>query len=295
MGDGDDTYDFSRLGLLIDEIRKGADMAIGSRFKGAILKGAMSFSHRYIGNPVLTGILNILFHARISDAHSGFRAIKRDVLEKLNLKTTGMEFASEMIIAALREELKIAEVPVTYYARAGKSKLHPLSDAWRHMRFMLLFSPTWLFMAPGALLFFGGVAALLLSGWGKLTLFSHTFDIHAMIFFLLFSLVGFQIIMLGMFAKAFSVRENFIRDDVLLRRLIYVFDLEKGIIGGGALFLAGLVTLGYITAEWIKADFVGPFNEIKLSLFCLLFMVVGIQIVFSSFFLSLLRLNSRRD
>jgi glycosyltransferase involved in cell wall biosynthesis len=290
FGDADDTYDFDEIPSIVGPLVNGVDMVLGSRFKGTITKGAMSFSHRYIGNPVLTGILNLFYHSTLSDAHTGLRAITRDALAKLNLKTTGMEFASEMIVAALRLKLKVKEVPIVYYARRGTSKLNSLADAWRHLRFLLLFSPTWLYLVPGSFLFFGGGAALVLSGWGKLVFFHHTWDIHAMVFFVLFCLLGSQVIMMGLYARAFSIREGFQQRDTFLEIVSRYVTLERGIFGGLFLFLAGLGGSLYLVAKWISVNFIGPFFEIKLCLFCLLFLMIGIQIIFSSFFLSLLKM-----
>ena len=290
FGDADDTYDFTEIPALIGPLSNNSDMVLGSRFKGVIKKGAMSFSHRYIGNPLLTGVLNLFYHSSMSDAHTGLRAITREALQRLNLKTTGMEFASEMIVAALRMKLRIKEVPIVYYPRLGTSKLNSLSDAWRHLRFLLLFSPTWLYLVPGSFLFLGGGAALVLSGWGKLVFFHHTWDIHAMVFFVLFCLLGSQIIMMGLYARAFSIREGFVQQDAFLTTVGRYVTLERGIGSGLLLFLAGLGGSLYLVAKWIAVNFIGPFFEIKLCLFCLLFMLIGIQIIFSSFFLSLLKM-----
>ena len=293
FGDADDTYDFRTIPSLVALLGSGAEMVLGSRLKGTIQKGAMPFSHRYIGNPVLTGLLNLFFRSSISDAHTGLRAISRQPLERLNLKTTGMEFASEMIVAALRARLRIKEIPIVYSARRGESKLNSVSDAWRHLRFMLLYSPTWLFLIPGMLLFCGGAGALVLSGWGKLVFFHHSFDIHAMVFFVLFCLLGSQVIMTGLYARAFSVREGFERHDIFLDTVGRFINLERGIVSGMALFLAGFAGSLYLVEKWIKINFNGPFSEIKLCLFCLLFMMIGIQVVFSSFFLSLLKIQRK--
>lgn len=290
FGDADDTYDFGEIGSLITPLLNNSDLVLGSRFKGTISKGAMSFSHRYIGNPILTGVLNLFYHSKLSDAHTGFRAISREAITKLNLKTTGMEFASEMIVAALRMKLRITEVPIVYYSRLGTSKLNSLSDAWRHLRFLLLFSPTWLYLVPGSFLFLGGGTALVLSGWGKLVFFHHTWDIHAMVFFVLFCLLGSQIIMMGLYARAFSIREGFQQQDPFLDIVSRYVTLERGIGGGCLLLFAGLGGSLYLVAKWISVNFIGPFFEIKLCLFCLLFMMIGIQIIFSSFFLSLLKM-----
>jgi glycosyltransferase involved in cell wall biosynthesis len=290
FGDADDTYDFRVIPQLVGPLRENADLVLGSRFKGTIQKGAMSFSHRYIGNPLLTGVLNLFFRSSLSDAHTGLRAISRAAIEKLNLKTTGMEFASEMIVAALKAGLRIQEIPIVYSARRGTSKLNSLSDAWRHLRFMLLFSPTWLYLVPGGLLFFGGGTALFLSGAGRLFFLHHQWDFHAMVFFELFCLLGFQIIMIGLYARAFSVREGFEMRDAFLEKIERFVSLERGILIGTVLFLAGFGGSLYIVAKWIKVDFVGPFLEIKMALYCLFFMLIGIQIIFSSFFLSLLKI-----
>ncbi len=290
MGDGDNTYDFLQLKDLLDSINEGNDFVVGSRFKGSILKGAMPFLNRYIGNPVLTGFLNLFYKADISDAHSGFRAVKKDILKRLELRTTGMEFASEMIVKALKEGIRIKEVPITYSPRKGESKLSPLSDAWRHMRFMLLFSPDWLFMIPGLTLFLCGISALIVTGSGWFSLFGHRFDIHAMVFFTFFSLAGFQIINLGLFAKTYSFIEGFDKENRLLTVFYRNFNLEKGIIIGSSFLGIGSVSGIYIVSKWIKTGF-GPLSELKLSLLFLLFMVIGLQIIFSSFFLSLLGLS----
>lgn len=290
MGDSDDTYDFLDIPKLLRELDNGAEMVIGSRFKGTILKGAMSFSHRYIGNPVLSGILNLFFHSRISDCHSGFRAFTREAIQRLRLSTTGMEFASEMIVSALRHKVRIVEVPITYHPRKGESKLESLSDAWRHMRFMLLFSPNWLFLVPGLTLFGGGLVAFVSTALGWFRVLGHTFDIHAMIFFAMFTLLGSQILSTGLFAKAFGVREGFTSQSLVVERFYRVFNLERSLMLGGCLFLAGMAGSAYIVMEWVKINFVGYFLMPKQSLLCVVLMVMGLQAIFSGFFISLLRL-----
>jgi glycosyltransferase involved in cell wall biosynthesis len=287
MADADDSYDLSQLGLLIEKLRQGFDLVIGSRFKGKILPGAMSWSHRYIGNPILTGTLNLFFKARISDAHSGFRAIKREALDRLALSTGGMEFASEMIIQALRENLKIVEVPIVYHPRKGVSKLAPLSDAWRHLRFMLLFSPTYLFLFPGGFLFILGLCGLVLFLPGRFSLFGHRFDVHAMVFASLFSILGFQIITLGLYAKTYALLEGYERENKLLKMFYRRFKLEKGLALGLGLFLLGVSINIYIVYKWVKGG-LGSLNEARGALFALTFTVIGLQTVFSSFFLSML-------
>ena len=176
MGDSDDTYDFTDLERFITPLRNGYDFVIGNRLKGKILRGAMPPLHRYIGNPVLTGILNLLFRSGISDAHCGMRSFTQEAYQQMELRTTGMEFASEMIIKAIKADLKIEEIPITYYPREGESKLNSFRDGWRHLRFMLMLSPTYLFLIPGILLFLLGLVGTFALLPGPLQIDSHTYD-----------------------------------------------------------------------------------------------------------------------
>lgn len=294
MADADDTYDFYDIPKLIKLLDEGSDMAIASRFMGKMQKGAMSFSHRYIGNPILTTMLNVFFRSKMSDCHSGFRAFKLDVIRGLGLQTTGMEFASEMIVAALREKIKIKEIPTVYRARIGESKLNGIVDAWRHIRFLLLFSPDWLFLLPGTLFFVVGLVGLLLSGFGKLVFAGHVFDVHAMICFAFFILTGFQIINLGLYAKKYALTNNFIKSDRMMTAFEKLFKLESGLIIGGASLLAGFVGMVIVVSRWISAG-MGPLNEVMACLLSLLLFVCGIQVLFSAFFLSLLNIKRRTD
>lgn len=191
MGDSDDTYDLSELNRFLETLREGYDLVIGNRFKGHILPGAMTWSHRYIGNPVLSGILNLFFRTGIGDAHCGMRAFTRSAYERMHLQTTGMEFASEMIINASKAGLRMTEIPITYYPRRTRSKLNSLSDGWRHLRFMLLYSPTWLFLFPGSILFGLGILILLLLLPGPFLIAGHAYDIHFMVLGSMLALLGF--------------------------------------------------------------------------------------------------------
>ena len=294
IGDADDTYDFYDIPMFIEILDRGYDLVMGSRFKGKMAKGAMSWSHKFIGNPIITFVFETFFHTDLSDVLSGMRAFTKDAYYRMKLKCLGMEFGTEMIFSALQKRMKIAEIPINYYPRKGQSKLNSFQDAWRYFRFMLLFSPDWLFLVPGLLLFFGGLAALLLSGWGKLVFLGHRFDIHGMVFFTIFALMGFQIINLGFFAKSYSYLEGFIQRDKLIEKIQGKFDLEKGIFIGGILSVLGLIICIYIFAKWAKIGF-GALNEVKLGLLGLLCMILGIQIVFSSFFFSLLNLRRKKD
>jgi glycosyltransferase involved in cell wall biosynthesis len=287
MGDSDNTYDFSKIDRFITPLKKGYDFVIGNRFKGKILPGAMPWANRYIGNPILSGMLRLLFHTNISDSHCGMRSFTKDAYKKMNLKTTGMEFASEMVINSLRAKLKIAEVPITYYARAGESKLSPVKDAWRHMRFMLLYSPTYLFLIPGMSLMILGLLTQIGISLGFIKILGHTFDTHFMVLACLFSILGFQVANLGLYAKTYAFSEAFEESKGSLSFFYKHFKLEHGLILGFAVFALGCIMDLYILAKWISNGF-GELAEVKLALLSLTFVIIGAQTIFSSFFLSIL-------
>lgn len=292
MADADNTYDLQELGKFLDSMRAGYEFCIGSRFKGKILSGAMPWLHRYIGNPILTGILNIFFGAKISDAHCGLRAVTKEAYKKMNLKTLGMEFASEMVIKALKLKLKIKEIPITYHPRQGESKLNSFRDGWRHLRFMLLYSPTYLFLIPGIVMFFPGLIILLVLLPGPLILDKLFFDIHYMVLGSLLAILGFQTINLGLYAKAYALTEHFEENDRTIEWFLRYFNLERGLIIGVLVTLSGLAINGYILIRWIGGNF-GPLSEVRPGLVALTFMVIGIQVIFSSFFLSILGIKKK--
>ena len=293
MGDADDTYDFSHIDKFISQIQQGYDFIIGSRFKGKIRKGAMPWPNRYIGNPILTGILRFFFKINITDAHSGMRAFTKKALKKMELHSLGMELASEMIIAAVRENLKIKEIPIDYLERKGDSKLLPFKDAWRHFSFMLIYSPTWLFLIPGGILFFIGTVLLFLLLYGPIVILGHQWDVHLMALASLFSLSGVQILTLGVYAKTFGVIKGFLKEDIFLSFMWRHFKLEKGIFLGVALFTFGFVFNYFILHEWIKHSF-GPLEKIREAIFGITFVIIGIQTIFSSFFLHMLGIKTTR-
>src|SRR5262249_18954685 len=195
------------IGALVTPLREGYDMVIGNRFAGRMARGAMTWSHRYIGNPILSGLLNLFFRTGVRDAHCGMRAFTRDAYRRMRLRTGGMEFASEMVINAAKARLRIAEHPIAYHPRVGESKLHTVRDGWRHLRFMLLYSPTHLFLIPGSLLLLLGLVTLAVLTPGPLLLFGHPWNVHTMIFASVAVLIGCQIIFLGLFARFFSLTE----------------------------------------------------------------------------------------
>src|SRR3989344_7928539 len=205
MADCDGTYDFNEIPNFLLALKQGYDFAIGNRFAHPLEKDAMPFSHKYIGNPVLSGMLRLFFGTSIKDSHCGMRAIKKESLDRLNLQTTGMEFASEMIVKALKNNLKIKQLPISYKKRIGKSKLRPMRDAWKHIRFMLLYSPLFLFFVPGFVLFFIGIVSLF---WFYLTnpiIFGRTFYLHPMFLSAGLVILGYQLIIFSVFAKTYAI------------------------------------------------------------------------------------------
>lgn len=287
MGDSDDTYDFTDLERFITPLRDGCDFVIGNRLKGEILPGAMPGLHRYLGNPVLSGILNLLFRSGVSDAHCGMRSFTREAYQQMELQTTGMEFASEMVIKAIKTDLKIKEIPITYYPRKGESKLNSFRDGWRHLRFMLMLSPTYLFLIPGILLFllgFVGTVALLP---GPLQIGSRAYDIHVMVLACLLCLLGYQVLLLGLSARTLSDTRGFFRSDPLIQCVYRHFTLEKGLLLGCVIFAVGFLIDGWIVYGWVKSGF-GELQKVRAALFALLMMILGTQTIFSAFFVSML-------
>ncbi|HEV8685941.1 MAG TPA: glycosyltransferase family 2 protein [Gaiellaceae bacterium] len=292
LADADGTYDLRRLDDLVAPLQEGRDVVLGSRLRGVIEPGAMPWSHRWIGNPVLTRFLNVVYGVRVSDAHCGIRALRRSALPRLDLHTTGMEFASEMVLKAARRGLDVAEVPVPYRRRRGDSKLSRYRDAWRHVRLMLLHSPTTLFLIPGGLLFLVGAVVMLALAGGPVTVGGRGWEIHSMIFGSIATLVGAQIVQLGVVARAYAVvheREH----DALLERLWDRLRLEHGLAAGGAVLAAGLGVLTFVVARWALHGF-GNLHEEHLSVLGLTFVGLGTQVVFTSFLLSIIGLRRAR-
>jgi glycosyltransferase involved in cell wall biosynthesis len=287
MADADLTYDFNEIPRFVAELQKGAELVMGDRMDN-IQPGAMPWLHRYIGNPILTGLLNLFFRTGVKDAHCGMRALRTDVLPRLDLRTTGMEFASEMVIRASKEKLRIAEFPIEYHPRGGESKLSSFRDGWRHLRFLLVHSPTHLFVVPGMLLAGLGTLIVLFVGVG-LDFFGRAWGLHALIGGALLMIVGTQVLALGLCAHAYGTYFMGERDP-WFDRMRARFRLEHGLLLGGAFILVGLVMGGVILGTWISHGF-GSLADEHLAVVAATLMIVGIQIFFSSFLLSILGLR----
>ncbi len=283
--DGDLTYDPKAIPDMIAILQSGNyDMVMGSRLKGVILPGAMPALHRYIGNPVLTWILNILFSSRISDAHCGLRAISKDALKKLSLRSGGMEFASEMLIEAARKDLRVAEVPITYAPRKGLSKLHSFTDGWRHVRFMMLYRPVPFLLVPGLLILLFGLtlfAGVYLQGGSRM---------HSLILGGLLAIIGYQMLLAGLYFEAFGTFYGLSRPGKT-KKMISYYSLEKELfIGMVLLAIGGLLGLE-VMLSWGSTGF-GALDAASNAMMAMIFSILGIQTIFSGMSISLLLLNN---
>ena len=289
MGDADLTYDFREIPRYVELLDDGAQLVMGNRLKN-IHDGAMPWMHQYVGNPILTGVLNVFFRTGVSDAHCGMRALRRDVLPRLDLRTTGMEFASEMVIRASKEKLDIREFPIEYHPRGGESKLSSFRDGWRHLRFLLVHSPTHLFMLPGAVLLAIGALISLIS-LAQINVFGREWELHTMVGGALLMIVGVQVVALGLCAHAYGTYFMNEKDPWFDRKRARI-RLEHGLMLGGGTLLAGLVVGIVIIVQWVDRGF-GELSEERLAILAAALVIVGIQIFFTSFLLSILGLRRR--
>ncbi len=289
MADADLTYDFNEIPHFVEKLDEGAQLVMGDRMDN-IHPGAMPWLHRYVGNPVLSGILNVFFRTGVSDAHCGMRGFRRDILPTLDLRTTGMEFASEMVIRASKEKLDIREFPIEYHPRGGESKLSSFRDGWRHLRFLLVHSPTHLFVIPGALMALLGLLVSL-TVVTQVDIFGRQWDIHSMVAAALLMIVGTQVLALGLCAHTYGT--YFMGEkDPWFDRMRARFRLEHGLLLGGAALLVGVAISVWIFAKWVDRGF-GQLSEARLAVLAATFVIVGIQVFFSSFLLSILGLRRR--
>jgi glycosyltransferase involved in cell wall biosynthesis len=293
MGDADDSYDFGEVPRFVEKWSAGYDVVMGNRFRGEIKPGAMPWHHKYIGNPMLSRVLNLFFHAGIGDSHCGMRGFTRAVYDQMDLRSTGMEFASEFVIKATQLGARITEIPITLWKdkRGRPPHLRSFRDGWRHLRFMLLYAPNWLFLLPGSLFVAIGLALVFWLLPGPRSISPRVvLDIHTMIFGVIFTLLGAQIISIGAFAKVFSYAERFDRGTVSLKRLLKRVTLETGLLLGGGLALIGFAGCAWISWMWAASGF-GPLHAVRWVLFWAMWLFLGLQIIFASFFLSMLGIS----
>lgn len=295
MGDSDDSYDFSNLMPFVEKLREGYDLVMGNRFAGGIKRGAMPWKNRLIGNPVLSGIGRLFFRTAARDLHCGIRGFSRDAFERMELRTTGMEFASEMVIKATLLRMRVTEVPTTLSpdGRDRPPHLRPWRDGWRHLRFMLLYSPRWLFLYPGLVLILSGLVVGFCLMRGPLHLGRATLDVHTLFYAGIAVLVGYDAILFAAFSKIYAANSGLIPQNRFLERLFKYFTLEVGLVVGTLLLVAGLAGSVYSVILWDQQRF-GPMEPQRLlrlvvpSGVCL---ALGFQTISSSFFLSVLGLG----
>lgn len=297
MGDADDSYDFSHIPRFLECLRDGDDLVMGNRFAGGIKPGAMPPLHRYLGNPVLSGVGRLLFGSPCRDFHCGLRGFRREAIQTLNLRTPGMEFASEMVVKATLHGLRISEVPTTLSpdGRNRPPHLRSFRDGWRHLRFMLLFSPNWLFFYPGILLMAAGIAGMLLLGWKSRSVAGISFDVHTLLYAAAALMLGFQAVLFSVFARVFAMSTGLLPTTKTWRRLFEWIRLETGLVIGSALFFAGLAGSAAALLAWGAAGF-GPLpraDTLRLVIPSVGGLVLGCQIVMASFLLSILGLERR--
>jgi glycosyltransferase involved in cell wall biosynthesis len=297
MGDADDTYDFSQLNEFVAKLREGYDLVMGNRFLGKILPGAMPPLHRYLGNPVLTGIGRLFFKSPVGDFHCGLRAFRKDAIEELGLRTLGMEFATEMVVKATTFGLSVTEIPTTLAPdrRDRPPHLRTWRDGWRHLRFLLLYSPRWLFLYPGIALFAAGIviSAILLPG--PRAVGNVVFDVHTLLFAAMAILIGFQSVVFATFTKVFAISEGLLPEDPRLTRMFRYVTLEVGLIAGVLLILAGAGAWILGLEYWRIREFgaLDPVKTLRIVIPGVVCFTLGFQIILSSFFLSVLGMSRR--
>ena len=297
MGDADDSYDFLHLAPFVEKLREGYDLVMGNRFKGGIEPGAMPPLHRYLGNPVLSFIARLFFPCKIGDYHCGLRGYNRESILKLGLVTTGMEYASEMVVKATLNHLKIAEVPTTLKkdGRSHAPHLRSWSDGWRHLKFLLMHSPNWLFMYPGLILFFLGLALTVVLSLGNIQIGSVGLGVHTLMYAAAAMMVGFNLVMFSLFVRSYASVTGFIPTESRLDKWLEETSTEKGVLLGIFLFLAGIAVTIVAFCIWGKTGFGGlsPESMMRITIPAMLLIVVGIEVVFGSFFIGILHIRHK--
>ncbi|MEZ4818159.1 MAG: glycosyltransferase family 2 protein [Flavobacteriaceae bacterium] len=297
MGDADDSYDFSNLMPFIEKLREGYNLVMGNRFKGGIKKGAMPFLHKYLGNPVLSFLGRLFFKVKIGDFHCGLRGFSKEAFLKMNLRTTGMEFASEMIVKASLKNLSITEVP-TILSKDGRSRpphLNTWRDGWRHLRFLVLYSPSWLFLLPGVILMLLGIIFSLILMKGPFTINQINFDIHTLLYSSSFILIGFQFLLFYGLTKVYTVENELLPKSNKYDRVFKWINLEKGLILGAILIILGITLSILAVKDWQSLDFGDIVSKAVLrtiipAITCI---ILGTQVILFSLFFSILGLKNK--
>lgn len=292
MGDADTTYDFSEVPNFVNKLRDGYDYVSGNRFAGGIQPKAMPFSHRYIGNPMLTTIMNIFFKSGVGDAYCGMRGMTRSAYRKMDIRSTGWEFALEMAIKAGKTDLKKTDIPIKLYPRKGESKLHTLRDGWRSLRFMLLLAPFYLFAVPGMFLMTTGFILIAALASLPTSLLGPTFRGSSIFVGSALLIIGLEVILLGLYSKIYAMHTQYEESSKWMSTLFKYVTLERGILVGTALFVIGLVPSATILLHVTMAKS-ADMTEIQLAIIALTLIVMGVQIIFGSFFISILGIHRK--
>lgn len=297
MGDADDSYDFTNLMPFVEKLREGYDLVMGNRFKGGIEDGAMPWSHRYIGNPVLSFVGRVFFHSRIGDFHCGLRGYRRESILALDLQTSGMEYASEMVVKAELNGLKIAEIPTTL-KKDGRSRpphLRSMRDGWRHLKFLLMYAPNWLFLYPGLILLIAGIIGSLVLLGGELNLFSVTFSINTFLYFMIFIVLGFNIISMFLIVKLYAQIHKFLPPKGTdwyhrLKEDLFIF-------GGMFLVLFGVILSILALCSWGRGGFgtLVPEEIMRTTIPAVTLIAIGVQSVFSGFVMSIIKVKEKKN
>ena len=298
MGDSDDSYDFTNLSAFLERLREGYDLVMGNRFRGGIKPGAMPWKNRYLGNPVLTAIGRLFFRCPVGDFHCGLRGYSAQAFRQMDLRTTGMEFASEMVIKANLLNMRVCEVATTLSpdGRSRPPHLRPWRDGWRHLRFMLLYSPRWLFLYPWLLLVAVGALLGIRLMFGPISVGRHGFDINTLAYAAAMVIIGLQAVAFSVLSKVFAVQEGLLPPDPRLEKLLNRMTLEVLLPVGLLLFIGGLIGSFVAVVNWGERDFgaLDPAVSMRIVIPSILVLTVGCQLIFNSFFLSLLLLRVRR-
>ncbi|KAB2308479.1 glycosyltransferase family 2 protein [Betaproteobacteria bacterium SCN2] len=291
MADADDSYDWAALGDFVRKIEEGYDLVMGNRFKGGIEPGAMPPLHRYLGNPVLSTLARVMYRIPINDFHCGMRAFTRDAFERMNVRTAGMEFATEMVVSAAHAGLRITEIPTRLYPdkRDRPPHLRSFRDGWRHLRFILTYAPDWLYLIPGGLLFLFGMAGMAALASGPAQIGGFSFGIHFLALASLFTLLGANIIGFALLARLINAGRKPIRQRSAFGRMLDWFTLERGLIIGGLFAAAGLAADAWLLAEWLASGFGDMENTVHLAFVATTIMLLGVNAIFASFLFNMLR------
>ncbi len=297
MADADASYDLTQIPGFLEQLRAGADLVMGNRFRGGIAERAMPSLHRYLGNPLLTGVGRLFFRSPCGDFHCGIRGFRKDSFARMDIRSTGMEFASEMVVKASLLRMKVSEIPASLSpdGRDRPPHLRTWRDGWRHLRFLLMYSPRWLFLYPGAFLILLGLAGCAWLLPGPRVFHGIRFDVHTLLYAFMAVLLGFQLIAFAVFTKVFAISEGLLPEDPRLNRVFRYITLETGLVVGGFLIALGIGGSIFAVSGWAKTSFgnLNPEQMLRIVMPAVFSLTLGVQIVCSSFFLSILGLRRK--